>query len=73
MAVRDLIKKWDDALALALSARKPELGDADLATASGPDAMALNVRSGLTGGAFTVAASCGCASLMCTKKTELGC
>lgn len=61
MAVRDLIKEWDDALALALSARQPELGDSDLEAVYGPDSVALEVRSGLVAGkAWTKGPTCGC-------------
>ncbi|MBU0496276.1 MAG: hypothetical protein KKA73_28100 [Chloroflexi bacterium] len=67
MATRDLIKKWDEALATALSARQSQLDDRDLEVASGPDAMAMDVRSGLVaGGSFTKSPTCGCSSLMCS-------
>jgi hypothetical protein len=68
MATRELLKKWDEALALALYAARPELDDEDLKTASGPDAMALNVRSGVVAGprGFTQSPSCGCGTLLCS-------
>jgi hypothetical protein len=68
MAARELIKKWDTALVLALTARQSELSEEDLEVVLGPDAMALEVRSGLVAGprGYTKGPSCGCGTLLCS-------